>query len=152
MDFRGIITIILFVLAFYSCRSIQYVPIESNTTEKDSVITRDSVVMREVLEFRDSVVIRDSVVTIVDDKGNVIRTELYKQKEIYKDLQREYNELLNRYENLMSQKNDTTRIPYPVEKQLTRWQSVKMEAGGFALGGVAIVLLLLIIKFTRKLI
>ncbi|WP_234367677.1 hypothetical protein [Parabacteroides pacaensis] len=30
--------------------------------------------------------------------------------------------------------NDTIRVPYPVEKELTRWQKTKMDVGGWAIG------------------
>ena len=30
-------------------------------------------------------------------------------------------------------KNDSIRVPYPVEKKLNRWQSIKMELGGWVI-------------------
>lgn len=38
---------------------------------------------------------------------------------------------------------DSVRVPYPVEKQLTRWQSLKMEAGGI----VFVLLIIIVIVF-----
>lgn len=35
------------------------------------------------------------------------------------------------------ERTDTARIPYPVERELTRWERVKMDMGGVALGAVA---------------
>ena len=58
--------------------------------------------------------------------------------------------LRNELERAMSQQReavhdtiervDSVHVPYPVEKQLTRWQSLKMEAGG-----IAFVLLIIIV-------
>lgn len=127
MDFRGIIAVILFSVVV-SCRSIQYVPVETVKTKTEYVDRWK----------RDSVHVRDSVFVIV--KGDTVYIDKYKT--IYKD--RIFRDTTH------IERIDTTRIPYPVEKQLTRWQNVKMEAGGFAIGGMAIVLLLLIIKFTIK--
>jgi hypothetical protein len=31
-------------------------------------------------------------------------------------------------------KIDSVQVPYPVEKQLTRWQQMKIELGGWAFG------------------
>ena len=31
------------------------------------------------------------------------------------------------------EKVDSIQVPYPVEKQLTRWQRMKMNAGGYAI-------------------
>ena len=40
--------------------------------------------------------------------------------------------------------NDSINVPYPVEKQLTRWQQMKIELGGWAFGIVIAFLLLII--------
>lgn len=128
------ITIILLTLAIcLSCRTTKYVPVETVTQIRDSVVLRDSVLSKEIINKRDSVILRDSFVVVLDDDGNIVRTELYRQKEIYKDLQKDYKELQSRYDLLLSQKTDSIQIPYPVERELTWWQNVKMQAGGFAL-------------------
>lgn len=123
-----LLSLLILALIAFSCRSIQYVPIETVKTEKEYV---------DRLK-RDSIHVRDSVFVLV--KGDTVYIDKYKT--IYKDRIFRDTTYIERI--------DTTRIPYPVEKQLTRWQSVKMEAGGFALGGMSIILLLLIIKFSRK--
>lgn len=123
-----ILSLLILSIIVFSCRSIQYVPVETVKTETEYVDRWR----------RDSVHVRDSVFVLV--KGDTVYIDKYKT--IYKDRIFRDTTYIERI--------DTTRIPYPVEKQLTRWQSVKMEAGGFALGGMAIILLLLIIKFSRK--
>lgn len=123
-----ILSLLILSLIAFSCRSIQYVPVETVKTETEYVDRWR----------RDSVHVRDSVFVLV--KGDTVYIDKYKT--IYKDRIFRDTTYIERI--------DTTRIPYPVERQLTRWQSVKMEAGGFALGGMAIILLLLIIKFSRK--
>lgn len=123
-----ILSLLILSLIAFSCRTIQYVPVGTVKTETEYVDRWR----------RDSVHVRDSVFVLV--KGDTVYIDKYKT--IYKDRIFRDTTYIERI--------DTTRIPYPVEKQLTRWQSVKMEAGGFALGGMAIILLLLIIKFSRK--
>lgn len=138
-------------LMIVSCRSVKYVPVESKMETRDSVVVRDSVVMREVTNYRDSVVTKDSTVLVVDENGNVIRTELYRQKEIYRALQKEYDMLLERYKKLESQKVDTIRVPYPVEKPLTRWQKWKLDLGGFAMAAIVITVLVVVGRVVYKL-
>lgn len=128
-----IILVALVAILCYGCRTTRYVPVQTVTQIRDSVVLRDSVLSKEIINKRDSVVLRDSFVIVLDDDGNVIRTELYRQKEIYNDLQKDYKELQSRYDLLLSQKTDSIRIPYPVEREFTWWQNVKMQAGGFAL-------------------
>lgn len=56
----------------------------------------------------------------------------YRYKNIYKTLYRD------------SIKTDSVRVPYPVEKKLSRWQGLKMEVGGWAIGGLSAVVIALI--------
>lgn len=126
-------------------------PVESKRIINDSVNLRDSIIKKEVINRKDSVVMRDSFVTVVDDKGNILRTEYYKQKEVYKDLQREYNNLLSKYNSLLSQKVDSIRVPYPVEAQLTKWQKFKQSVGGFAIAAIIIIILIVVGWFIYKL-
>ena len=41
-------------------------------------------------------------------------------------------------------KTDSIRVPYPVERKLNKWESLKMEVGGWAIGGMSVVLLAVI--------
>ena len=84
------------------------------------------------------------MVYVVDENGNILRTELYRQKEIYKDLQRDYNELVERYNKLKFEKIDTVTksIVVEVEKELSGWEQIQMDVGM-----VSMVLVLLIVVF-----
>lgn len=53
----------------------------------------------------------------------------YRYKNLYKTLYRD------------SIKTDSVRVPYPVEKKLSRWQGLKMEVGGWAIGVLSVVVL-----------
>ena len=107
---RLIYIIILLILAicFVSCRT-QYIPVESVRTEYK---TRDSI------RF-DSIYQRDSVYMLV--KGDTIYQ--YRYKYLYRYL------TTNRTDTIL--KHDSIPIPYPVEIQLSRWQTIKMELGGY---------------------
>lgn len=106
-----------------SCRT-QYVPVEKVRTEYK---TRDSI------RF-DSIYNRDSIYVRV--KGDTVYQ--YKYKYLYK------YQYLNRTDTVI--RIDSIQVPYPVEKQVSRWQSLKMELGGWAFG---IILLLVIVIASR---
>ena len=131
--------IILLMSAIWlsSCRSPQYVPVETKIQLKDSVITRDSVI------------IRDSTVIVVDESGNVIRTELYRYRDWYKELSRDYSVLQAKYDSLFSEKQKEIQVPYPVERELSWWQSVKLQVGEIAIG-VIISLIIIIAWLIRR--
>jgi hypothetical protein len=120
---RLIYIIILLILAicFVSCRT-QYIPVEFVRTEYK---TRDSI------RF-DSIYQRDSVYMLV--KGDTIYQ--YRYKYLYRYL------TTNRTDTIL--KHDSIPIPYPVEKQLSRWQTIKMELGGWAFGIIILFTLIII--------
>ena len=120
-----------------SCRSPQYVPVETKIQLKDSVTTRDSVV------------IKDSTVIVVDESGNVIRTELYRYRDWYKELSRDYSVLQAKYDSLFSEKQKEIQVPYPVERELSWWQSVKLQVGETAIG-IIIGLIIIIVWLIRR--
>ena len=43
-----------------------------------------------------------------------------------------------------SLKIDSIRVPYPIERKLNNWESLKMEVGGWAIGGLSAVVIALI--------
>ena len=132
-----------------SCRSPQYVPVETKIQLKDSVITRDSVVIKEQTVRKDSVVMKDSTVIVVDESGNVIRTELYRYRDWYKELSRDYPMLQAKYDSLFSEKQKVVQVPYPVERELSWWQSVKLQVGEIAIG-IIIGLIIIIAWLLRR--
>lgn len=119
---------ILLTSAICSCRSVQYVPVES--------VKIDSVYLSKVM--RDSVYIKDSVLVV---KGDTIREYRYKYIYKYKD----------RVDTVYSEKVDSIRVPYPVEAQLTKWQKFKQSVGGFAIAAIIIIILIVVGRLIYKL-
>lgn len=108
---------VMLLLCLISCRSIQYVPVETTKTkteykEKEG---KDSTTTREVVNTRDSVITRDSVVYKYNDKGELLSKEIWHWKERYRDKDNEYHELKAKYDSLNVAKRDSIRVPYPVE-------------------------------------
>lgn len=107
-------------ICFVSCRT-QYIPVETVRTEYK---TRDSIRV-------DSVYQQDSVYVLV--KGDTIYQ--YRYKYLYK------YQYLNRTDTVI--KTDSVQVPYPVERKLNRWQSIKMELGGWAFGIIIVMALII---------
>ena len=102
-------------LLIISCGRMKYIPVENSVITKDSVITRDSVILKEKLSIKDSISLKDSTVIVVDDKGNVLRTELYRYRDSYKEVTRDYLRLRMKYDSLLKLKQTEIQVPYPVE-------------------------------------
>lgn len=106
---------------FASCRT-QYVPVETIRTEYK---TRDSI-------RHDSIYQQDSIYVLV--KGDTVYQ--YKYKYIYKYV------YLNKTDTVFE--NNSVQVPYPVEKQLSRWQAIRMELGGWAMGIILLFVLIIV--------
>lgn len=109
------VLVVMLLLCLISCRSIQYVPVETTKTEYKEKEGKDSTTTREVVNTRDSVIARDSVVYTYNDKGELLSKEIWHWKERYRDKDNEYHELKAKYDSLNVAKRDSTRVPYPVE-------------------------------------
>ena len=116
-------------LMIVSCRSVKYVPVETVKT--------DSVYVNKVQ--RDSIRLQDSIFVFV--KGDTVRIEKYKY--LYRD--RAVRDTVYKVQC------DTIRVPYPVEKPLTRWQKWKLDLGGFAMAAILAFLAFGIFRLVRKL-
>ena len=115
-------------ICFTSCRNIKYVPAETVKTEYK---TRDSIRFDSIYEH-------DSIFLFI--KGDTVYKEKYRYKYRYLTI--------NKTDTVML--TDSVQIPYPVEKQLTRWQQMKIELGGWAVGVIIILSIVLMLKLFRN--
>ena len=105
-----------------SCRSIQYVPVESIKTEYKYIdrLQHDSIYTKDSIRYY--------------TKGDTVFADKYLYR--YKYL------FINKVDSFV--KVDSIRVPYPVEKELTTWQSVKIELGGWAFGALIVFALVIV--------
>lgn len=124
--------LLFFVLmSLTGCKTVKFVPVpEYHTLYKTKVDT---------VQRWDSVYFRDSV--YIAAKGDTV----YLTKTHWRE----------RFRNIYHVKTDTimqrdsVRVPYPVEKPLTKWQRWKMDLGGWAMGMAVAFVILVIIKVTK---
>lgn len=152
-----IIITILSIFAMFvicSCRSIKYVPIEGQI---DSVVVEklvevqlppDSATIRALLECDENgrVVLNwldiansknAQAMFTIDNLGNLLAKMRTQPDTVY----------LPSKEVVVSK---TENIPYPVEKELTRWQQFRLDVGGWAIGIICIGILVFVIRFIIK--
>ena len=122
--------LLLLMLSSSGCRSIRYVPVE--TVKYDSIyITKHQ---------KDSIYVYDSIYQ--KEKGDTLIIEKWHTKYIEKQV----------HDTAYVERVDSIQVPYPVEKQLTKWQRVKMNAGGWAISLciVSIIFIILGFMFRKK--
>lgn len=125
---RLLLVIISFILlsSLAGCKSVQHVPVETVRT--------DSVYVDRYL--RDSIYQRDSVFINRWTAGDTVYQDKVVWKYVYRDKVK--------YDTVAILRSDTVRVPYPVERKLTRWEQFRLDVGGWAIGIVIIVILIVV--------
>ena len=108
------------------CKSVQYVPVE--TVRTDSVyIDRFQ---------RDSIYQRDSIFVNRWTAGDTVYQDKVVWKYVYRDKVK--------YDTVAILRSDSVRVPYPVERRLTKWEQVRLNVGGWAIAVVVITILVIV--------
>lgn len=119
----------LLLLAVWSCRTTEYVPVE--------VVKTDTTYINKVQ--RDSIYQLDSIYIL--DRGDTVL--ITKTKYLYRD------KLV--HDTIYASKTDSVQVPYPVKRQFTRWEQFRLDVGGWAIGVVIIVILIVVDYMIYKL-
>lgn len=108
------------------CKFVQYVPVE--TVRTDSVYV-------DRLQ-RDSIYQRDSVYINRWTAGDTV----YQDKIVYKYIYRDKV----KYDTVAILRSDSVRVPYPIERKHTKWEQIRLDVGGWAIGIVIITILIVV--------
>lgn len=125
----AITALIFLCLLCGGCSRKVYVPVETVRTEyKDRINTE--YVVDSVIDTRFVFINGD---TVIDYRDRV----KWRDREVH--------------DSIYINKTDTISVPYPVEKELTKWEKTKMDFGGMAMGGlIAVVVLFIIVWLIKK--
>lgn len=110
------------------CTRTVYEPVESVRTEyRDRVVER--LVADTVADTR-LIFIKGDTILDIREKERTHRVEIH--------------------DTLKVIVADTIRVPYPVERQLSRWEKAKMDFGGLALGALGVTLCFIIAWLAKR--
>lgn len=121
----AILTLFIFISG---CRSIQYVPVETVRIEYrdrlkiDSIIKYDSVYFDRYMKGDTAFIIKEKYKYL--DKIKIVHDSVFK--------------------------TDSIPVTVIVEKQLSKWEKVKMDTGGWAIGVASCLLIILAIYIIRR--
>lgn len=166
--------VVLFVLLLLACvmcgcKTTEYVPVETVRTES---IKTDSTMYLSLLQTlrnieqmkqssSDTTIINHYERVTLNEQGDTIgkesNTNTYKSTSREREYQRTIEILRDSVRELKAEKNvvkvDSVRVPYPVERKLTKWEQAKMDFGGIAFGGIVVaigIIVWLAIRRRRK--
>lgn len=114
--------IVACVVCCISCKT-KYVTVPEYHKEYITKLRVDS--------FRDSIYHHDSI--MIRMQGDTVYADRYHT--VYRDRLRDRL----RIDTMM--RVDSIRVPYPVERELSKWERVKMDAGGWAIGAASAVII-----------
>lgn len=132
------------------CSKTVYVPIETVRTEYRNSESKDSLRITDKVNVKDSISIRDSIVMVLNENGDVVRTEIWRWRERYLNSDAMYKELKVKYDSLLFVRQDSIQVPYLVEKKLSKWNQFKVDYGGFIIGMIFITAGLIWILYRTK--
>lgn len=114
------------------CTRKVYVPIENTVSRTDTIYSAKVRV--------DSVIMRDSVA--VFQKGDTVLITKYRDRYRVKELT----------DTVYQSAIDSVKVsvPYPVERELSRWERTKMDFGGMAIGALVIALCVAVAWLIKK--
>lgn len=124
--------VMLLLLAMLTSCKTKYVTVPEY--HKEYINRTDTFLRSDTLYRLDSVVIRQQGDTTVIER---IRWQ-------------------NRFVNVYKVKTDTImksdsiRVPYPVEKKLSKWQQLRLDFGGWAMGLIVIVIFFVVVWLVRR--
>lgn len=137
---------LLMIAMLCSCTHIKYVPVESSRV--DSIYYTDTIITEKLVPYRDSV--------IVDVKGDSASSYLfnayagswavYNGGKLFHSLWIFDKPLEINFKMPHNIKVFTRDVPIEVEKPLSKWQKIKLDLGGFAFGGIVVLIIGIIIK------
>lgn len=123
-----ILTSLLISALISGCTTTKYVPVENVKTEY-----RDREVEKLITDtIRDTrfVWVKGDTVIDIREKERIKRVEIH--------------------DTCYIEQTNTIREPYPVERELTKWEKAKMDFGGMAFGGVAIAICIAVVWLIKK--
>ena len=145
---------IFVVIGIYSCKSVKYVPVDSKS---DSIVVEklvevplppDSATIKALLECDENGKVILSWLDVANSKNAQALLTIDSLGNLLAKMQTQPDTIYLPSKEVTVTKQ--VKVPYPVEKELTKWQQIKLELGGWAFGTILIATLAIIIFLIYK--
>lgn len=123
----GFLAVVTLCCLLCGCRT-QYVTVPEYHTEYISKM--DTFIKRDSIMKHDSVYVSVKGDTVTVEKWSVLYRDRWREKAVHDTII----------------KTDSIRVPYPVEKKLTRWQQLKVDLGEYVLVLLAVLMALYLLR------
>ena len=125
------VIVILLVVFLSGCRT-KYIPIEK--------IVYQNVIKHDTLHTSDSVFVRDSI--YLRQKGDTCYLDRWHEKTVFK------NVYMVKVDSFL--KRDSIPVPYPVERELSKWEQFQLKYAVWSFGALCMLLVILGYRLYKK--
>ncbi len=156
----------IFAVILCGCTRTIYQPVETVRTDSISTTTEFNEAqfqyllnaLKHQVNTRDSVVIRDSVVMVINEAGGVVSKEVFRDRDRNHSRDEAITQIKAKYDSIFKAQREEfnavldqiQQIPMPVEKPLSKWEQLKQEVGGIAIGILVAILSIAVVWLIRK--
>lgn len=111
-----------------------------NTT--DTIMMRDSILRERntIIREADSSMLADLGIRLQQGERAILVLRKYLERSLYQHREVVHDTIV---------KVDSIRVAYPVEKQLTKWEKLKMDAGGWVFAVLVVLLVYLLFRIKK---
>ena len=125
------VIVILLVVFLSGCRT-KYIPIEK--------IVYQNAIKHDMLHTSDSVFVRDSI--YLRQNGDTCYLDRWHEKTVFK------NVYMVKVDSFL--KRDSIPVPYPVERELSKWDQFQLKYAVWSFGALCMLLIILGYKLYKK--
>ena len=143
----------LILICLGSCRSVKYIPYETIKHDSIYISKKDTVKLTHTIKEKEYVEVKDSASTTLDEQGNILKQEIWHNKTIIRQMSDSIDYYRAMYDSLLSVKQKTEYVPYPVETELSKWETRYISLGKVSLGlyiGLAVASIVWIVYLIRR--
>ena len=143
----------LILICLGSCRSVKYVPYETIKHDSIYINKKDTVKLTHTIKEKEYVEVKDSASTTLDEQGNILKQEIWHNKTTIRQMSDSLEYYRAMYDSLLSVKQKTEYVPYPVEKELSKWEKRYITVGKVSVGlyiGLLIALIAWLVYYIKR--
>ena len=157
---------ILTLALLSACTTTKYVPVESVRTEyvhgdnsellnvikslTERLHQKEQQVDSLMQSYRELLVLSDKGDTLRHDREKIVYRASHRESELEKLVESTNDSIRELLRQLESVKSDSIRVPYPVERKLSRWEQAKMDFGGMAIGATVLLVVFVIAWLIKR--
>ena len=133
-----------------SCRSTQYIPVETIKTEIKEV--HDTIKIQDTIKSEKQIVIREADTSEIERLNTEFGLKLDKAQKTILILNKELQQQSHKEDEVKEKivyKTKEVQVPYPVEKKLSKWEQIKIDLGGWMVGFIILSIIVFCVYLAR---